>query len=646
MPQMPLDVLIEIFAFMHPRDLLNLARTTKPFRSLLMAKTARKMWEAVMARVEGLLPCPPYMSEPAYINLLFFSHCHSCLKSNIQNIIFEFGVRYCNRCRSDLILRMDACADVHFRINPLKGSLERCFSYEVGKSDDRKWFHKPELETFCKRWDSLEDDLARKALIEEYAARVRLIDEAVGAYLDWKSGEKARRAAELEEIRATRVRSIRDRLRQEGWGEEFDKMSPNWQSYLELENFSAKPEPLTDRRWQNIRQDAVSFMERAKSDRLAQERKLVLLDRLSKFSKAYEEFRSPMAVLRDAKSDLDPLPMDLAMMSEFKDILNDVGGADMSVLEDREQMRPMFESATARWRQERREELTAKIRASNILVPPDIADPLTLAISLFGCKACSRRDLQYPAVLTHLCNRRYDLPADDYEVAVQCVWSPNNLRTSWRSKYLFASVDAASHLRPILQACGLDPDHATHRDVDQSKAVLIFTGSASWSRGSKINADGTPTLIESYIKHEAFVDCWRALSYRLRHPQLPSRWERVSDNEAKKIQDKEWESYAWVDMYKTTLGCKYCPFAIREEHMPRHLKKRHDIDADEGTIYDHSYQHEDAAPEYKSIYLKRHDNGTSEAYFNKFESDFGLFSLFMGADGDSDAAEWDSDMDF
>ena len=66
----------QIFAFMHPRDLLNLARTTKPFRNLLMMETARPMWKAAMRRVEDLPPCPPYMSEPKYINLLFFPHFH------------------------------------------------------------------------------------------------------------------------------------------------------------------------------------------------------------------------------------------------------------------------------------------------------------------------------------------------------------------------------------------------------------------------------------------------------------------------------------------------------------------------------------------------------------------------------------------
>lgn len=61
---------------MHPRDLLNLARTSKPVRALLISRSAKPFWKASIAGVEGLPKCPPYLSEPAFVNLLYFSHCH------------------------------------------------------------------------------------------------------------------------------------------------------------------------------------------------------------------------------------------------------------------------------------------------------------------------------------------------------------------------------------------------------------------------------------------------------------------------------------------------------------------------------------------------------------------------------------------
>ncbi len=61
---------------MHPRDLLNLARTNTAFRTFLLERSAQQLWKSSMAHVGDLPPCPTYMSEPEYINLLFFTHCH------------------------------------------------------------------------------------------------------------------------------------------------------------------------------------------------------------------------------------------------------------------------------------------------------------------------------------------------------------------------------------------------------------------------------------------------------------------------------------------------------------------------------------------------------------------------------------------
>ncbi|KAI0689362.1 hypothetical protein C8T65DRAFT_817778 [Cerioporus squamosus] len=102
MPDMPLDILIEIFKFMHLRDLLNLARTTKGFRAFLMSRKSEPFWRAARRQIEDLPQCPTFLSEPAYANLMFFSHCHGCLKPNIKAVMWEFLVRYCPKCKSDM----------------------------------------------------------------------------------------------------------------------------------------------------------------------------------------------------------------------------------------------------------------------------------------------------------------------------------------------------------------------------------------------------------------------------------------------------------------------------------------------------------------------------------------------------------------
>jgi len=60
---------------------LQLARTTKAFRALLMSQFSIAIWRSAHQlpsdkQVMGMPECPPYLSEPAYANLAFDPHCH------------------------------------------------------------------------------------------------------------------------------------------------------------------------------------------------------------------------------------------------------------------------------------------------------------------------------------------------------------------------------------------------------------------------------------------------------------------------------------------------------------------------------------------------------------------------------------------
>ncbi|KAF8548203.1 hypothetical protein OG21DRAFT_790584 [Imleria badia] len=79
--QLNLDVLYVIFASMRPLNLLNLARTCKSFRGILMVKSSAFVWKAALRQVDGLPDCPDDSSEPAYTNLVFHARCHVCAGS-------------------------------------------------------------------------------------------------------------------------------------------------------------------------------------------------------------------------------------------------------------------------------------------------------------------------------------------------------------------------------------------------------------------------------------------------------------------------------------------------------------------------------------------------------------------------------------
>ncbi|OBZ71197.1 Diacetyl reductase [(S)-acetoin forming] [Grifola frondosa] len=79
---MPLDILFEIFSYLHLRDLLLLNTDLKS--------------------IYGLPDCPPFLTEPAYANLVFSPHCHIwiCLKDKATTVMWPTFARYCTTCKN------------------------------------------------------------------------------------------------------------------------------------------------------------------------------------------------------------------------------------------------------------------------------------------------------------------------------------------------------------------------------------------------------------------------------------------------------------------------------------------------------------------------------------------------------------------
>ncbi|KAF9075683.1 hypothetical protein BDP27DRAFT_1414865 [Rhodocollybia butyracea] len=69
----PLDVILEIFCFLEPDDLLRLVRTTKRIRSILMNKSSESIWRAARENVNGLPIPPDDLNEPQYAHFCYES---------------------------------------------------------------------------------------------------------------------------------------------------------------------------------------------------------------------------------------------------------------------------------------------------------------------------------------------------------------------------------------------------------------------------------------------------------------------------------------------------------------------------------------------------------------------------------------------
>lgn len=66
----------KVFGHLGPGDLLNMARTTKGLRGLLMDQSVQWLWDRSFSNIPELPPKPEDLTEPLYADLLFGRTCH------------------------------------------------------------------------------------------------------------------------------------------------------------------------------------------------------------------------------------------------------------------------------------------------------------------------------------------------------------------------------------------------------------------------------------------------------------------------------------------------------------------------------------------------------------------------------------------
>ncbi|PIL23931.1 hypothetical protein GSI_13682 [Ganoderma sinense ZZ0214-1] len=658
MPNMPLDVLLEIFGFMHPRDLLNLARTNKSFRAFLMSKNAQFLWKASLENVDGLPKCPSYMNEPTYVNLLFFNHCHNCLKNNVRVVLFHCSARYCPACRKTMFEDDFQYRKLFKEITSDAGEYPTWFCSFTDSST--LLLHKPEIAAFEARWKGLDSEAAKKDLVRECKDKRKLIDDASQEFYSWESQQKAKRSDELDEIRAGRLEAIRGRLREAGWEKELDFIDENPYSRFDLERqkFATRSEPLTERVWQKIEKDVIVFIESVQTQRLANERKALLHERFSAFAEALGRYQG-LDAKRDRESDFDPQLKDLIMMHEFRTILDGPDSADMSALDDDDKMRTMLDTYRGKWQEDRRKELRDMLQES-VDSSLNSTGLLALVQALFRCLKCRRDGLRYPEVLAHECPRKFSWRwiigwgsgnvEDVYQHAVATY--KHHYRPAWSGeRCITASTQAITYTRSILEACGLNPDTVTPEEADECGARLICRKCEGESDTYSDFSDDDPDSgfkrnnFTVYNWSRALAHCveWSVSWSFLSFAGIDHEWERVSDEEAEAVRNFEEELSTRADVVQHDRyrhNCAYCEYIGSWQGMPDHLSNRHNRTVTMAQLADHCYIRADTVVKVPSIVLKREDDGSFHVKEREDDNEDDALGMFY-----SDYDEWSDELD-
>ncbi|KAE9389352.1 hypothetical protein BT96DRAFT_926616 [Gymnopus androsaceus JB14] len=103
-----LNYINQIFMHLEPGDLLQLARSSRNLRNVLLRKSSESIWRIARSNV-GLPPPPDDLSEPQYAHLVFFNaYCHNCLgkprphSHRGRRVFWVLRMRCCKTCASKL----------------------------------------------------------------------------------------------------------------------------------------------------------------------------------------------------------------------------------------------------------------------------------------------------------------------------------------------------------------------------------------------------------------------------------------------------------------------------------------------------------------------------------------------------------------
>ncbi|KAI1789090.1 hypothetical protein LXA43DRAFT_595501 [Ganoderma leucocontextum] len=437
---MPLDVFFQVAAHLHPLDMLNLARTSKLLRSIVLAKSSRSAWIASLATVDSLPSCPKNMSEPLHAALLFDQYCFLCGIDRARWVDYAIRLRLCKTCYKANILKGSAILGPDqvdfFQTLPL-------FSCETG-SDYKKAqrfalqecrtaaqkYYAAHVHAMIDKYTSLQqkDGEAASHFVEETLLAVTVTHEYAVMILAWLKEKSLTKELTNMQITLDRKSKITERLQELGYTEDdFPEGEEAWDKLVD------QPKVLTDRIWNNVRPKLEEQLAIEKDRRTQEAFEDRVDDRLEVIVQWYDEYieenltdieRSLMPNLCDARE----LPS-LVALAQTNDAQGDVP-------------REAFLALT--------EQMLADAE---------------------GYKARAKRELA--DVLCHhsLCRELKDIPAEDvlqrYCAYFECIWKCNPV------------VDGCAYLT-------FEQLHAHWREVHPDNPWLHGDEDYHWDRDDRV----------------------------------------------------------------------------------------------------------------------------------------------------------------
>ncbi|KAJ7074152.1 hypothetical protein C8F01DRAFT_1099429 [Mycena amicta] len=573
LPEMPLDVLFEIFSFLEPSDILHLARTTKTLRMHLISRSARFIWTAALRNDPDLPPLPDDLSEPQYVNLGFSPYCHACL-SPTELTLWAFRVRLCDKCLSArrfddyfqvtktiTSLKYHECADLLLQadISTAYGRSRTVASYEDAEQINAKLVE-------LKNGDKYDQFIStRKEFVKKRQDH---------AFLAVKAGPRRdlRRMAERDAARERRKAAICGRLEEIGYEEQVEYLISSSPRTLSEHPMIKSEEILTDEDWELVKPTLVQLMQQITGKMERRKRKALLEARQ----------RHLLAVLKDylAERPLDeinPRAIDFCFMTPIKAMLLDPSKVAYTSEESFDILRLDLPQLSEDWRLSKMQYLLG-------LLPPTQSKNTTIlerATTFFRCAECNE-PIGYPRILAHACltilghgHRNRDESDEDVQLYTNLDSEPWDLEERRVSHFPEAVASAVS----VVRACGLDEERTTVQDMEDVRSWLECLACRHKTRGKAVFRWRKAILHDMY--HVASKD--------------PCPWQLLDDDDAEAAETLEQTGYKsnYVDAPDFKCAKIGCRQKLSFSRMRAHMTMSHAIDDPE--LEEDYVLHEDAS---------------------------------------------------
>ncbi|KAI0044436.1 hypothetical protein FA95DRAFT_1608541 [Auriscalpium vulgare] len=216
---LPLEIfhkeLPQISGLLPPEDLIQLSRTSKAFRKLLLSPQSLFLWKDSYDLLPDAPPCPDDISVRAWAHLLFGgAYCSTCGTRPVKSVLFILRRRACRSCMKKHLL---GPVDVLERF----GVAFELLMELPRPSANRKWWDEDvaalqrELDDLLAQHQGIKSAAYKTQLAEIRAAKkaateLKMRHTAMCIY--WEESRAQNRTLHLAEIKAKRFEDIKRRL--------------------------------------------------------------------------------------------------------------------------------------------------------------------------------------------------------------------------------------------------------------------------------------------------------------------------------------------------------------------------------------------------------------------------------------------------